>query len=74
VTTNVQDQPSRRTETPWRTLPEAAIYCRLSPRTLQDAVYHKQLDASSTGQGGKMVFHIDDLDDWMRRRGKDTDA
>lgn len=51
---------------PWRSVEEAALHCRVSRSTLERAV--RSGDGPRVHHvGARRVFHIDDLDSWIKQ-------
>jgi excisionase family DNA binding protein len=57
-----------RRASPWMTTPEAALYVRLSRRTLEDYRCHGGGPRYSRPSGNVVRYHRDDLDSWIRER------
>ncbi len=58
--------PKRRSS-PFLTEPEAAEFLRLRPRTLANMRW-QETGPDSRKHGGRVVYHIDDLIGWSRKR------
>jgi Helix-turn-helix domain len=58
----------------WLTKQQAAARANLSVRTIERAMGAGELDYSGGGpRNYKVRIHIDRLDEWLARRGKDVD-
>lgn len=55
-------------ESPWLTVAEAATYSRHSTDTIYDACRDGSLNATQSGERGKWLIHVADLDTWIRER------
>ena len=57
------------TDTPWRTLPEAASYTRVSPATITRARKAGSLRGYKVQGKELWRFHVADLDRWLTNQG-----
>jgi hypothetical protein len=60
---------ARLIETPWYSRLEAAEYCKLSVRIIDEAASAGDLRKSGTGKGSsRAIYHRDWLDEWLASR------
>lgn len=62
-------EQAQQHETPWLTPEEAGAYIRLSPRTLERLRREGRGPRYEVSGAKKIVYHIDDLDAFIRQGG-----